>query len=30
MIQITLDGSTNIFSENIKTRFESMGWNYDL
>jgi len=28
---ITLDGSTNLsFSENIKTRFESMGWNYDL
>ncbi len=28
---ISLDGSTNLsFSENIKDRFESMGWNYDL
>lgn len=28
---ISLDGSTNLsFSENIKDRFESMGWNYEL
>lgn len=28
---ISLDGSTNLsFFENIKTRFESIGWNYEL